>query len=278
MNPAQEASEQAGSRIDPENEHGRAVIVNADDWGQDRATTDCSLECLRSRRISSVSAMVFMEDSGRASELARGHSIDAGLHLNFTSPFTDSRHASQLIEHQGRTARFLLAHRFNRSLYHPGLSASFDYLVKAQIDEFERIYSIPPTRLDGHHHMHLCANVICSSLLPVGTIVRRNFFFAPGEKSRMNRIYRAWQDRILARRHRIADFFFQLLPLEPTERLDKILGLAAHSEVEIETHPAREREFRFLTGDDFARRLGQTEVARGYSLRFARANSASVTH
>ena len=42
------------------------LTVNADDWGRSRAETDAALQCHGKKRITSVSAMVFMEDSERA--------------------------------------------------------------------------------------------------------------------------------------------------------------------------------------------------------------------
>lgn len=65
-----------------------ALIVNADDWGRDRETTDRTLFCLREGAVSSASAMVFMEDSERAAALAKEHGVDAGLHLNLTAPLS----------------------------------------------------------------------------------------------------------------------------------------------------------------------------------------------
>ena len=65
------------------------LIINADDWGRSRAETNAALECYQHGRITSVSAMVFMNDSERAAEIAREHNLDAGLHLNFTDPFTN---------------------------------------------------------------------------------------------------------------------------------------------------------------------------------------------
>src|SRR5215472_6978785 len=53
------------------------LIVNADDWGRDTLTTNSILECSARRAVSSVSAMVFMEDSDRAAKLAREHDIEA---------------------------------------------------------------------------------------------------------------------------------------------------------------------------------------------------------
>ena len=80
-------------------------------------------------------------------------------------------------------------------------------MVAAQIDEFRRLYGADPSPAgDGHHHMHLCANVLYQGLLPQGTVVRRNFSFQPGEKSIFNRTYRRVVDGRLARRHRLVEF------------------------------------------------------------------------
>ncbi|MGA3033268.1 MAG: hypothetical protein ABSD70_08290 [Terracidiphilus sp.] len=40
-----------------------ALIVNADDWGRDVATTDSILHCVKRATVSSASGMVFMQDS-----------------------------------------------------------------------------------------------------------------------------------------------------------------------------------------------------------------------
>jgi chitin disaccharide deacetylase len=247
---------------------GAMIIVNADDWGRDAVTTDRSLECARRGAVSSVSAMMFMEDSERAAALAREHGVDAGLHLNLTTLFTAPQCPSRLADQQARLARFLTANRFTRVLYHPGLSAAFEYVVRAQLEEYERCYGVPPERVDGHHHMHLCANVFFQQLLPAGAIVRRNFSFAAGEKSRVNRWYRRWQDRGLARRHRVTDFFFSLPPLEPRSRLEKFLDLADRFDVELETHPAIPEEYAFLVRGELFSSTRKVGVAPGYLLRF----------
>jgi predicted glycoside hydrolase/deacetylase ChbG (UPF0249 family) len=156
--------------------------------------------------------MVFMEDSERAAAMALGRGIDAGLHLNFTTPFSAPNCPARLVQRQRELAAYLRHHRFAMVVYHPGLSRSFQYVIAAQLEEFGRLYGGAPGRLDGHHHMHLCANVLLGRLLPPGTIVRRNFSFQPGEKSFGNRLYRKVVDHMLARRHRLADFFFRCRP------------------------------------------------------------------
>ena len=125
------------------------------------------------------------------------------------------------MERQQELARYLLRHRLAQVLFHPGLVSSFEYVVAAQLDEYRRLYGADPWRLDGHHHMHLCANVLLQRLLPPETFLRRNLSFQPGEKSLWNRLYRWFVDGRLARRHRLADFLFSssfLLPLTVTRQ------------------------------------------------------------
>ena len=243
------------------------LIINADDWGCDFDTNDRALECVLSGAVSSVSAMVFMQGSEVGALLALQHGVDAGLHLNFTTPFSIDSCSSRLMEHQARCARFLNSHPFAPVVYHPGLRASFRYVTTAQLDEFERLYGHRPGRVDGHHHMHLCANVLLGGLLPEGVIVRKNFSFRRGEKGPVNRGYRHWQDRALARRHRTTDLFFSLLPLIPQGRFEGISALARRYDVEVETHPSNPEEFRFLMGGELIRCIGDVKVSRGYRLR-----------
>lgn len=224
-----------------------SLIINADDWGRDRRTTDQTLNCLRHGAVSAVSAMVFMEDSERAAATAREHGIDSGLHLNLTTPFSGQGSPSMLKECQEKIARYLLRHRLAQVMFHPGLTSEFEYVVKAQLEEFGRLYGVAPLRLDGHHHMHLCANVVLRHLLPKNSIVRRNFSFEAGEKSVWNRGYRTCIDRMLKRRHRLVDYFFSLPPLQPESRLHRIAMLARDWVVEVEAHPVNQSEYRFLT-------------------------------
>jgi chitin disaccharide deacetylase len=240
------------------------LIINADDWGRDHETTQRIFECSSRGSISSVSAMVFMEDSERAAAIARESAIDAGLHLNFTTPFSVSNGPAQLKEFQSKLAAHLRRHRLAQIIYDPRLTGCFEYLVAAQVDEFHRLYGAAPKRLDGHHHMHLCANVLWGRLLPEGTVVRRNFSFRPGEKSLGNRLYRGLVDRMLARRHRIVDFLFSLAPLEPADRLQGIFSLARQHAVELETHPVDPEEYEFL-GDEVFRRIGDLSIASHYA-------------
>jgi predicted glycoside hydrolase/deacetylase ChbG (UPF0249 family) len=242
------------------------LIVNADDWGRDRDMTDRTLDCVLFGTVSSVSAMVFMEDSERAAAIANEKGIDTGLHLNFTTSFSASRIPARLSEHQQRLSFYLRQYRFSQVVFHPGLVRSFEYVVAAQREEFARLYGREPDRLDGHHHMHLCANVLLGGLLPPGTVVRRNFTFQPGEKSFGNRFYRRVVDRALARRHRLTDLFFSLPPLAPSGRLERIFSLARCFVVEIETHPLNPAEYCFLTEGGIFGLAGDCQIAPRFAV------------
>jgi len=242
------------------------LIINADDWGRDREVTDRTLDCILCGSLSSVSAMVFMTDSERAADIARQRGIDAGLHLNFTTPFSTPGTRSRLLDHHNRVAGYLRGSRLAQAVFHPGLVPSFEYLVAAQLDEFGRLYGKAPGRLDGHHHMHLCANVVLARLLPPSTIVRRNFSFQAGEKSIGNRIYRSVIDRILARRHRLTDFFFSLEPLAPPERLQRIFDLSRRFVVEVENHACEPAEYLFLTHGGIRELVGDCPIAPRFEI------------
>jgi predicted glycoside hydrolase/deacetylase ChbG (UPF0249 family) len=213
--------------------------------------------------------MVFMEDSERAAEIARDQGIEGGLHLNFTMPFSGRSIPAALTERQQHIARHLLRHRLAQIVFHPGLIRSFEYVARAQLDEFHRLYRAMPERIDGHHHMHLCANVLMQKLLPLGTMVRRNFSFEPGEKSLGNQLYRSAVDRRLARRHQLTDYFFSLPPLAPESRLQRIFALASKTIVEVETHPVNPDEYRYLAGEEFLRQTGSLRLARPSDIRRA---------
>ena len=242
------------------------LIVNADDWGRDRENTDRILDCVTIGTVSSTSAMVFMEDSRRAADVALDQSVDCGLHLNFTTPFNSPDCPSALKEHQSRIIRYLRGSRFAQVIFHPGLVSSFQYVTAAQIDEFQKTYGNIPRRFDGHHHMHLCANVILGRLVPSGVIVRRNFSFRASEKSGINRLYRGAIDSILAKRQRLTDYFFSLPPLEPRSRIDEICSIARRAVVEVETHPVNREEHQFLMGGEFLRIIGNLQIAKTFAV------------
>jgi hypothetical protein len=229
------------------------LIINADDWGRDDQNTNRIFECFQRRVLSSASGMVFMEDSERAASIAREQALDIGLHLNLSAQFSALAVPTRLAAHHKKIREYLCANRVARVMYHPGLADSFEYVVTHQLEEFCRLYGRMPDRIDGHHHMHLAANVLLQRLLPGGTIVRPHFSHESGEKVFRNSIFRLYSSALLYRRYRVTEFFFSLSPLAPAARIQRLFVLAQRFTVELETHPINTDEYRFLTGGELLR-------------------------
>ncbi len=236
------------------------LIINADDWGLDEATTRAIAQCHERGRVTATSAMVFMDDSVRAAQIARDIDIDVGLHVNLTEPFTSDDASPAAREAQKSVARFLRGNRLASVILNPLLHSAFKIAVSAQLDEFRRLYGRDPSHIDGHHHQHLSANVLFGGLLPAGAIARRHFTFYAGEKSRLNRAYRAICDRVLALRCRRLDAFFDLTQHMHSPKMQRLAALAKTARVELMVHPAQRREFEYLTGEEFGNWLSDVEL------------------
>jgi len=241
------------------------LIINADDWGRSPVETDTALRCHQEGRITSVSAMVFMEDSERAAELAKENELDVRLHVNLAEPFTGKNHPAELDHYHGRTVRYLTRNKYAQLLYNPLLRKEFAYSYRAQSEEFVRLFGRPPSHIDGHHHMHLCANMLLTNMIPAGMKMRRNFSFWPGEKSLLNRIYRGLVDRWLARKYRLPDYFFDLMQCIREKKFGRVAALTKTSNVELMTHPVDQVESDYLMSDEFRTVLQHLDVG-GYAL------------
>ena len=228
------------------------LTVNADDFGHCMVATDRTMACVAANRINAASAMMFMEDSERAAALATASGLNVGLHINFTETFTGPYVPAWLRRNHEQLRRFLSISKYALLIYNPFLRNAFREVVAAQVGEFARLYGRMPSRLDGHEHMHLCSNMLLDGLLPAGARVRRNFSFAPGEKSFLNRYYRRLVDRRLARRYRLGDFFFALSQQHSVPQLRRVVALAKSCDVELLAHPHVKVEFEILLSDEFA--------------------------
>lgn len=227
---------------------GLMLIINADDWGRDRAATDTALVCHQNDRISSATGMVFMADSQRAAELANSAGMDVGLHINFTEKFNHDC-PEQIAKQQDKIRSFLKTGKYALLLFNPFLISSFRCVFEAQLKEFIRIYGHAPSHFDGHQHMHLGTNMLVQRILPAGQKVRRSFSFQRGEKNPANRAYRRVVDWSLMRRHRLTDSFFALAQHLQTESLAPLFDLARTSNVEVMTHTWNRPEYDLLMSD-----------------------------
>ena len=223
------------------------LIINADDWGGWKTATDAALACYEKGRITSVSAMVFMEDSERAARLARDIGVDVGLHLNLNQTFTgDISSRPGLAKCHQNISRFLQRTKYALLVYNPFLRQAFRRVYQWQMEEFIRLYAKPPSHIDGHQHMHLCSNMVLDSVFPRGCKIRRSFSFWPGEKSWLNRIYRRFVNYLVLQRCRSTDYFFALSQCLDSSRFQRLTELARVAKVEMMTHPSQVDEYKFL--------------------------------
>jgi predicted glycoside hydrolase/deacetylase ChbG (UPF0249 family) len=236
------------------------LIINADDYGRTRVDTDVTLNCFKQKRITSATAMVFMEDSVRAAELARDASVDLGLHLNLSQRFTGEVKPGPLREYHDRIVSFMTSTKYSRCLYNPALRRQFRYIYEAQFEEFTRLYGRHPSHIDGHHHTHLCTNMLLDGIIPPECKVRRSFSFWPGEKGAVNRLYRRLVDSSLSKRYKLTDFFFSLSQCLRHNRLPRVFELSKGSVVELMTHPAEQVETAYLLSDAYSRILEQLHL------------------
>ncbi|HCS46947.1 MAG TPA: hypothetical protein DIW61_01265 [Candidatus Aminicenantes bacterium] len=224
------------------------LIINADDLCLSPRATDNIIELYGRGAITSTSAMVFMGDSSRAAELAKECGIDTGLHLNFTQKPDLAVSNELFLSYHGLIARYLTSYKYRFLMYSPALRKAFDYVYHIQYEEFERLFGSPPTHIDGHHHMHLCSNMIVKPVIPRGHIVRRNFTYAAGEKDPLNRAYRSFIDMILKKRYLVVDHLVSLSEKLRAAGLHQVLGLARRATVELQAHPEHRDEFAWLSG------------------------------
>ena len=236
------------------------LIITADDYGRDKTTTDNTLKCFFNARITSASAMVFMLDSERAASSARDTGLEIGLHVNFSLPFTARNVPPKLREHQHRLVLYLKKNRLSRVFFNPLLRDAFNFVYSSQREEFQRLYSKLPEFYNGHHHMHLCTNMLLGNHLPKGARIRRTFTIGHRQKGFINRIYSDLLNSYISGRFISTDAFFNLEPIHDQERLKKITERAADEDVEIGVHPWREEETGYLLSDRFQALISSVQL------------------
>lgn len=116
------------------------LIVNADDYAMDRNVDAAIADLARRGVVTSTSVMVLSPRLGEAARELHDLPVDRGLHLDLTSPFTNTG---------GSLGRLILR-------AHTGLLARDDLLrtIHTQFDLFEEQIGAPPDFVDGHQHVH----------------------------------------------------------------------------------------------------------------------------
>jgi predicted glycoside hydrolase/deacetylase ChbG (UPF0249 family) len=235
------------------------LIVNADDFGLRPDVTDAILEMFGTRRITSATAMVFMQDTTRAAALAREHGLPLGLHLNLTSVFSDPAAPSGARSRQARIARYF-SRRVTRHAYDPRMTRVVADCVRDQLEAFLAAFGREPTHFDGHQHIHVCPTVAVSRPLAAIRKARPAYTFARDERGSLKRAFHAAQNGLLRRRFRTPTAFLGLEDVHPDlggKGLQR-LAIARHDPMEIMTHPPRPAQRAALLGSAWG------DVLKGY--------------
>ncbi len=201
-----------------------------------------------------------MADSHRAINKAKRSGLDLGLHLNFDLPFNGASVNSELIKKQEKISHYLQSSKYALIMYNARLKDEFSSVIQAQLCEFRKHFGKDPTHIDGHHHFHLCANIIWFNLLPKGIPVRRNFTFVKNEKGFFNRLYRKIIDMKIMRRHIVTDYFFSLTDILKNNSITEINAISRKKNVEVMTHPIWKMEYQFLMGQEFKKIIEGTYI------------------
>lgn len=225
------------------------LIINADDLGMNEQTTDGIIACCDKRLITSATAMVFMRDTARAAELASSRDIGIGLHLNFTTPFDGPPIDGDLYNHHRKLIGVFLSWRYWRYLYNPSIRESIHYCFHSQYDEFLRVFKKHPTHIDGHHHIHLAANVIFGSVLPEGGKIRK-IRDLDCRRSLLDSFCRGRMAGYLRSRFVTTDFLYSIEPMKD-DNLTKKISTARSKNVELMVHPGQDDNYSYMNTDGY---------------------------
>jgi chitin disaccharide deacetylase len=244
------------------------LIVNADDFGATRSTTDAISETFDAFAITSTSAMVWMSDSARAADIATERGLPLGLHLNLTLPFSSRDVPQSVLERQLR-----LTEVFTRDGWWKEAGRRFDHkLLQAAIDDqLERFCEQfgQPTHIDGHHHVHLYAAVL--DLLPQTWPIRPLLRDPAQAEARYNK-----RERHLHKRFRAPDLTLALTRLQTAtgDAALEVLDCARRLCVEVMVHPRQPVEMELLMSPAWRARLDSLTL--GSYADLAKASSASL--
>jgi chitin disaccharide deacetylase len=225
------------------------LIINADDLGLTPQDTDVILECAQAGTITSATALVWMRDSDRAAELARGTELPIGLHLNLIEPYTGLDVPARVAATQRRVVDRLRGGGLSPHLYHPGWATDFEQCIADQLSRFLELYGRPPTHVDGHRHMHLAPNALFARTLTPIARCRR-----PVNRFRQESTPRREQARqllhlVVRTRFATTTWCYSLRPMDPSSGgpgIAATLARATNDSVEVVVHPTWPEELAVL--------------------------------
>jgi chitin disaccharide deacetylase len=242
------------------------LIVNADDWGGERRSTEAIHEAFRAGRVTSTTAMVYMEDSGRAAGIATDEGLPVGLHLNLTQPFTEADIPEPVRERQRRVAAAFGGHgpdgqpgtaRRRRWLYDPRVARVVGDALRDQLERFEAIYGGPPTHFDGHNYVDTTPNVFLSRALPRGAKMRSSLDRYPLDTG-AGAVARELRHRLRRSRFHSTRYVLHISDLDLPD--DPRLAFAATESVEVICHPDNPSEMERLMSAEWATCLARVRT------------------
>ncbi|MFA7061758.1 MAG: ChbG/HpnK family deacetylase, partial [Pedobacter sp.] len=163
---------------------------------------------------------------------------------------------------QKRLVGFFSPNKYNRLLYNPLISNDVKLCFKAQLEEFVRLYGKFPSHIDGHHHIHLCSNVIIDKVIPSQFAVRRGVSFEKHERNILNKAYRNIVNIIVKRRHVCVDKFYVMDSHLLKSGIQHIVTESKTCNLELSSHPEKSESYEFLMGADFLRLIESTHLGR----------------
>lgn len=249
------------------------LIVNADDFGGNPLATARIVECFAANRITSTTAMVYMQDSANAAQIARDAGdvrLAVGLHLNLTQAFDDPSTPAAIRERQAQAVRYFAGRRAARFTFNPALMRLVERCVNDQLDGFRTLYGREPTHIDGHNHVHMSPTVLLA--LPRATPVRtgESGLAGAGSGGSAAEHVRRARHRFIAHRHLTTARFYAINRLgdRPTASdMHALLAAAGRHSVEIMTHPDRDGDYRLLMSDQWREALAEHRLGSFADLR-----------
>jgi predicted glycoside hydrolase/deacetylase ChbG (UPF0249 family) len=208
--------------------------------------------------------MMFMTDSERAGEIAALNGRSIGLHLNLTHPYDAA--PGPVRERQLRAIPHFRHMRRRRWVAdpRPSIRGLLRDCVRDQLEEFRRIYGHDPTHIDGHHHVHVTADVLM--VLPRDIPIRQTLSAPPGRRSLPRWVKQRW----IARRFRSTESFWAFYQLHPAlwgDGFGAAIDRSRTESVEIMCHPSDPAELKLLLADDWRGALSHARLGGYEELR-----------
>lgn len=231
------------------------IVVNADDFGRDMATTDAIVDCFVQHKITSTTLMVVHKDCFRAAKIAHDEGFAVGLHLCLDEgrPVSNPLEIPHMLNEQGELDVTL------KKLYSGKIKVDELCLeITNQINKFSDL-GLGLTHIDSHHHIHCHPLVLwalrkVSKSLPFPLKIRSIRNFECGGRLKeygwVKFIYKELVHLTQKRFFMTTDYFTSLVSYSDKTivRLENNIDsiFKGNATVEIMCHPGNYEEYSYL--------------------------------